>query len=131
MVANLQGELQATRDDAQRVQQDGASLRHEAERCCAQASFNVAEATRREQEADAARAEMAAELDEYRARVHGMEAQWATTDRAVQQQLGAAEEMRNELVTNQEAVKRLEAALAEAHGARERAASREAALQAE
>ena len=74
--------------------------------------------------ADAARLDMATQLQYYKERVRAFEADWVGTDRVVKQHLSSAEEMRKELVVNQEAVKRLEGGLAEANSALERAAVR-------
>lgn len=123
-ISNLQRELEAAREEALHAHSETAGLRHEAERWHAQTAAGLAEATRREQMADAARLDMAAQLQDYKDRVRAFEADWAGTDRVVKQHLSSAEEMRKELVVNQEAVKRLEGGLVEANSALERAAVR-------
>ena len=127
-IANLQRELEAARQESRSAHEQAAAMRHEAEKAHARSAAAIAEAAQREQVAEGARADMMVQLEEYKQRVRDFEADWAGTDRAVKQQLSAAEQVRNELVVNQDAVRRLEASLAEEREALEASAGRESQL---
>ncbi|KAL1524857.1 hypothetical protein AB1Y20_019737 [Prymnesium parvum] len=130
-IGRLQRELEEAREQVLRAHCEAAEGRHEAERWNAHVSAGMAEATRREQLADAARVDMAAQLQEYKQRIQAFEDEWMGTDRIVQGHLEASENLSRELQLSQDSVQRLEAGLAQCRGALERASVREAQLQGE
>jgi chromosome segregation ATPase len=129
-VTNLQRELEAMREEVVRVHVEMAAVRHESEHWQVQLTAHKVEATRREQEATTASVEAKHRLNKYRDRVRQLEADMGATERTTHQNLATADAVRSELVATQRGERRLDAALSEAHVSLQRAAEREAALQA-
>ena len=129
-VAQLQRELEGAREEIAHAHADAAVVRRESHQWQTQVATHVAEATRREQEASAARLEAEVQLGEYRDRVRRFEADMGATERAMHQQLTTSEVVRSELVATQQRASKLEGALTEAQASLDRAAERETTLQA-